>query len=420
MTISEATNKITLTCDGIITEFDFSFKYFNNADILVYLPDAGDLATDSDLQTEGSDYTLASTDKNAGGTVTFMSAPADTKEVFIIRKMELSQTNQFKPNTNFPEQVIENALDKLTMEVQQLDEVDSRCVKVPVNSELSELEIPAPEAGRTLKWNATEDGFENSDYDPDEQVAEAAAYAAEAAASAAIAQAASGDIPLPQASSYLRQNAGATALEYRTAAEVADDIREYIEIDKTIMQIGSCSTASATAAKVVTLADFDIDSGISGQTILVTFSNENTADAPTLNVNGTGAKSIANEAGVVTSATNPFYVPADATVEFWYDGTYWRFKNRIVKKYYTEASWYSVRVCGWKEQGGRLTSGSGGTAVTFPVAFKNTPVVSGGAVWSTGSWFSIESISNTGMTIADKGTANYLSGQYLAWKAEGY
>ena len=50
---------------------------------------------------------------------------------------------------------------------------------------------------------------------------------------------------------------------------------------------GTCSTAATTAAKTVTLADFD--QLINGTTIHIYFTNDNTAENPTLNVNNTGA-----------------------------------------------------------------------------------------------------------------------------------
>ena len=52
---------------------------------------------------------------------------------------------------------------------------------------------------------------------------------------------------------------------------------------------GACSTAAATKAKTVTLSGFTL---VTGAIVGVKFSYDNTAAAPTLNVNSTGAKSI--------------------------------------------------------------------------------------------------------------------------------
>lgn len=86
----------------------------------------------------------------------------------------------------------------------------------------------------------------------------------------------------------------------------------------------TCATAAATAAKAADLANFQL---VKGARVFVTFSNANTvAGAITLNVNGTGAKSIYNELGAV-SATNPATFPAGVPIEFIYDGTNWTYRK---------------------------------------------------------------------------------------------
>lgn len=82
---------------------------------------------------------------------------------------------------------------------------------------------------------------------------------------------------------------------------------------------GTCSTAAGTAAKVVTCADFD--QLLTGVTIYVKFTNNNTADSPTLNVNSTGAKAIWKSGGNIKSS-NPGWM-ANEVVSFTYDGTRW-------------------------------------------------------------------------------------------------
>jgi hypothetical protein len=185
MTVSGLTNKITLSCSGTQTNFDFDFGYLNNSDIQVYLPNIDGDANDSNKQTEGSDYDLISTDKSAGGTVAFKSVPPATKEVFIVREVPLTQTVPFKPNTNFPEKLIETGLDKLTMGLQQLDERVGRAVTFPPNSDMTRVSISEPEANKALKWSADGKNLVNSTYDVDTAVVESAAFAAESAASAA-------------------------------------------------------------------------------------------------------------------------------------------------------------------------------------------------------------------------------------------
>ena len=92
--------------------------------------------------------------------------------------------------------------------------------------------------------------------------------------------------------------------------------------------LGTCATGRATAAKVVTLANFVL---AVGTTIAVKFTdtagtaNPNSGDL-TLNVNGTGAKNIAytrnGSKGALTYSQGAYFYN-NATRIFTYDGTYW-------------------------------------------------------------------------------------------------
>jgi hypothetical protein len=86
---------------------------------------------------------------------------------------------------------------------------------------------------------------------------------------------------------------------------------------------GVCETAAGTAAKTVTvLGDFALDSGA---TVIVKFTNKNTASSPTLNVNNTGAKIIRYNNATITAD----YLAANRFMTFLYDGTYWQFVGEI-------------------------------------------------------------------------------------------
>ncbi len=66
-------------------------------------------------------------------------------------------------------------------------------------------------------------------------------------------------------------------------------LAEKTQLDSAKTSFAVCSTAAATAAKTVTASDFILRTGTM---ISVKFAYANTAANPTLNVNGTGAKSI--------------------------------------------------------------------------------------------------------------------------------
>ncbi len=93
------------------------------------------------------------------------------------------------------------------------------------------------------------------------------------------------------------------------------------------MLYGTCSTAAATAAKVVTLSDFSkLETGV---TIHVKFTYSNTASNATLNVNSTGAKNLCSYGTTRVGTTESTSWKAGAVVSFTYDGTSWVMNDYI-------------------------------------------------------------------------------------------
>ena len=116
-----------------------------------------------------------------------------------------------------------------------------------------------------------------------------------------------------------------TALSGKETAGAAATVQSNLNtLASGITWMGTCSTAATTAAKVVVCAGFNADDLKTGATICVRFNAANTlADAITLNVNGTGAKTIS--AGQdVSSETNQVLWASGSTIRFYYNGTYWR------------------------------------------------------------------------------------------------
>lgn len=91
---------------------------------------------------------------------------------------------------------------------------------------------------------------------------------------------------------------------------------------------GTCSTAAATAAKVVELEDGDGFELKPGVVVGVKFSATNTASNMTLNVNNTGAIGISYIAGTrYTGSTANITGSVSYVFYYMYDGTYWTFFN---------------------------------------------------------------------------------------------
>ena len=81
-----------------------------------------------------------------------------------------------------------------------------------------------------------------------------------------------------------------------------------------ITHFGTCATEEATAAKVVTLPGFTL---VAGAKVAVKFTVTNKAANPTLNVNGSGAKSVFYRGAAISAG----YLAAKRVYEFVYDGT---------------------------------------------------------------------------------------------------
>lgn len=107
---------------------------------------------------------------------------------------------------------------------------------------------------------------------------------------------------------------------------------------------GTCSTAAGTAAKEVVIADPTWNLQI-GNIIGVKFTNTNSASSCTLNVNGSGAKSIYVNTSVYTGSSNAYVGGASGIIYYIYDGTYWAWLH-----------------CNWNTNSDTYTSAYSGTA----------------------------------------------------------
>ena len=87
---------------------------------------------------------------------------------------------------------------------------------------------------------------------------------------------------------------------------------------------GTCSTAAGTAAKTTTIEGFSKLK--TGALVLVKFTNANTAENPTLNVNSTGAKAIYYRGAAIL----PNYINSYKTYVFVYNGAQWDLAGDLV------------------------------------------------------------------------------------------
>ena len=153
MTVSSSTSKITYNGNGSTTVFAYTFYILNNSDILVQLKNTstGVITT----PTITTDYTVSGAGTASGGNVTFLSAPAAGYTVILSRNMDYLQSTDYNEYDTFPASSHETALDKLTMEAQQLKEGLDRSLKFDAAvSGVSTTIVGTPAAGNTVRVNS--------------------------------------------------------------------------------------------------------------------------------------------------------------------------------------------------------------------------------------------------------------------------
>jgi hypothetical protein len=138
MSISSTNRKAgPYACNGATVAFPFAFKVFAADDVRVVLTDADDAESDLAL---GTNYTVAlnaDQDANPGGTVTTVATYTTGYLITLTSKLENLQPVTLTNQGGFYPKVINNALDRLTIMVQQVFEQVGRAVKTPISSGLT-------------------------------------------------------------------------------------------------------------------------------------------------------------------------------------------------------------------------------------------------------------------------------------------
>lgn len=135
MSISSSNRKAgPFACNGVTVAFPFSFKVFTTADVRVVLTDSNSVESDLAL---GTNYTVAlnaDQDTNPGGTVTTTATYATGYKVTLTSQVQNLQPVTLTNQGGFYPRVINTALDRLTILVQQVVEQVGRAVKTPISS----------------------------------------------------------------------------------------------------------------------------------------------------------------------------------------------------------------------------------------------------------------------------------------------
>jgi hypothetical protein len=124
--------------DDLTTDFTVTFPFQLKADLAVKLIAAGGAETDQVLDT---DYTVVGDGDDDGGVVTMVTAPATGEILVIERVLDPTQTTQLSNVGEAYPETIEQALDRLTMLIQQIERSPFRVIGTGTAAQMAALEI---------------------------------------------------------------------------------------------------------------------------------------------------------------------------------------------------------------------------------------------------------------------------------------
>ena len=158
MTISIQSTSKSTAGNGSVTQFPYDFKIFKKEDLTVIIRAAD--GTETVLsQTNPVQYVVTGVGADAGGIVVINDTsltPTGTT-VLCIRTASFTQETDYTPNDPFPAADHENALDYLTMLVQQANEKADRSIKLSRTNTMNSTEFtksPTDRANQILAFDS--------------------------------------------------------------------------------------------------------------------------------------------------------------------------------------------------------------------------------------------------------------------------
>lgn len=146
--IGDVSPRIRYVADGVTVDFTYPFPIFDAADLDVFV--------DAVLQTLSTDYTVAGAGVSAGGTVSFVTAPANGVSVTLVRRLAIKRTSDFQASGEFRAKVINDELDFQTAALQQVEGDQARSLRLSRFDDAAALELPAEaiRASKVLAFDA--------------------------------------------------------------------------------------------------------------------------------------------------------------------------------------------------------------------------------------------------------------------------
>jgi len=150
MTISTTTILNSYSGNGSTTAFAYTFPINTTSEISVIERSATGTETVKSEGTGSTNYGIAD-NGSAGGTITMVTAPASGTTLLIRRNTSFTQETDYVANDPFPAETHEDALDKLQMQNQELEEELNRSLKISRTNSMTSTEFTTSASDRASK-----------------------------------------------------------------------------------------------------------------------------------------------------------------------------------------------------------------------------------------------------------------------------
>lgn len=289
------------TGTGSVSTYPFAFKVFQASDLLAQQTDTSGNIAALVLTTNYSVTLNADQNASPGGSIVLNSnLPSGYKLIISSQVAELQGTS-ITNNGGFYPQVVENALDYLTILTQQLQTEVAQCFQLPLAVQGVTTTLPTPVAGSLLGWNATGNAIVNLN---PSGVGAGSIFDVNVAPGAAI-QSSKLQYQLPATGSVARTVQdrlldAVSVFDFMTAAQIAD-VRAGTLTQDVTAAVQAALTASSgkrlyfpagqykiTAGLIVPSAAYIIGAGIKATFLQFTLASGSSADLFSVNASHTG------------------------------------------------------------------------------------------------------------------------------------
>ena len=150
MTISTTTILNSYSGNGSTTAFAYTFPINTTSEITVIERSATGTETVKSEGTGSTNYGIADNGASCG-TITMVTAPASGTTLLIRRNTSFTQETDYVANDPFPAETHEDALDKLQMQNQELEEELNRSLKISRTNSMTSTEFTTSASDRASK-----------------------------------------------------------------------------------------------------------------------------------------------------------------------------------------------------------------------------------------------------------------------------